>query len=238
MTQIKALSQRPAAPGARAGSRFDDLIFPQYRSAFRYCSPLAVVGGVTGHEGGASPGKHGAIMLKADTRQYALTGDHDLPVAVPLMPSTPRHRAIAVGVVVTLFALAAVVAPFAQIQIGRIDSFVPVLQTVLSAADLLTATLLFAQYSVQPRRELLAVASGYLFSASFAFLQTLSFPGGYGPSGIIGDGYDSPAWFFVLWHTTFSLSILTYALLKDSRKTSDISTTASVVIALPVYSGQ
>ncbi len=176
-------------------------------------------------------------MLKADTRQYALTGDHDLPVAVPLMPSTPRHRAIAVGVVVTLFALAALVAPFAQIQIGRIDSFVPVLQTVLSAADLLTATLLFAQYSVQPRRELLAVASGYLFSASFAFLQTLSFPGGYGPSGIIGDGYDSPAWFFVLWHTTFSLSILTYALLKDSRKTSAISTTASVVIALTCVFG-
>ena len=157
-------------------------------------------------------------MLKMDTRQHALIVDHDLPVAVPLMPSTPQHRAVAVGVVVTLFVLAALVAPFANIQIGRIDSFVPVLQTVLSAADLLTATLLFAQYSVQPHRSLLAVASGYLFGGSFAFLQTLSFPGGYAPDGIIGDGYNTPAWFFVLWHTTFPLSILAYALLKDRER--------------------
>jgi len=176
-------------------------------------------------------------MLKTDTRQYVPAADHDLPVAVPLMPSTPQHRAVAVGVVVTLFALAALVAPFAHIQIGRVDSFVPVLQTVLSAADLLTATLLFAQYSVQPQRALLAVASGYLFGGSFAFLQTLSFPGGYAPGGIIGDGYDTPAWFFVLWHTTFSLSILAYALLKDKGKTSAISRTASITMTLTCVFG-
>src|SRR4051794_8679814 len=171
-------------------------------------------------------------MPKADTRQHALTVDHDLPVAVALMPSTPQHRAVAVGVVVTLFVIAALVAPFAHIQIGRIDSFVPVLQTVLSAADLLTATLLFAQYSVQPQRALLAVASGYLFGGSFAFLQTLSFPGGYGPDGIIGDGNNTPAWFFVLWHTTFALSILAYGLLKGRGTDSSISTTASIAATL------
>jgi signal transduction histidine kinase len=176
-------------------------------------------------------------MLKADARQYALTADQDLPVAVPLMPSTPQHRAVAVGVVVALFVFAALVAPFASIQIGRIDSFVPVLQTVLSAADLLTATLLLAQYSVQPHRPLLAVASGYLFGGSFAFLQTLSFPGGYAPGGIIGDGNNTPAWFFVLWHTTFPLSILMYALFKDKRTTPAISTTASIALTLSCVFG-
>jgi signal transduction histidine kinase len=171
-------------------------------------------------------------MLKADTRQYELPADRDLPVAIPLMPSTPQQRGVAVGVVVTLLVIAALVAPFANIQIGRIDSFVPVLQTVLSAADLLTATLLFAQYSVQPNRALLAVASAYLFSGSFAFLQTLSFPGGYAPDGVIGDGTNTPAWFFVLWHTTFPLSILAYALLKDKARTSAQSPTAGVAITL------
>src|SRR5206468_3419709 len=126
---------------------------------------------------------------------------------------------------------------FANVQIGRIDSFVPVLQTVLSAADLLTATLLFAQYSVQPHRALLAVASGYLFSGSAAFLQTLSFPGGYAPGGIIGDGYNTPAWFFALWHTTFVLSILAYALLKDKKATSVRSTTANIAITLSFVFG-
>lgn len=171
-------------------------------------------------------------MLQADTHQYASSGDRDLPIVVALMPSTPRQRAVAVGVAATIFALAVLVAPFASIQVGRIDSFVPVLQTVLSAADLLTGTLLFAQYSVQPQRALLAIASGYIFAGSFAFLQTLSFPGAYAPNGIIGDGNNVPAWFFVLWHTTFSLSVLAYALRKDRGKPSAGSATASVATTL------
>ncbi|QDW40142.1 GHKL domain-containing protein [Bradyrhizobium sp. KBS0727] len=171
-------------------------------------------------------------MPKADTHQYLPDADHDPPVVVPLMPSTPGHRAVAVGVIVALLATAVLVAPFANVQLGRIDSFVPVLQTVLSAADLLTATLLLAQYSVQPHRALLALASGYLFGGSFAFLQTLSFPGGYAPGGIIGDGSNTPAWFFVFWHTTFPLGILAYALLKDKGKSSPISTTASIAMTV------
>jgi signal transduction histidine kinase len=156
----------------------------------------------------------------------------DLPIVVAFMPSTPRQRAIAVGVVLAIVAAAALVAPFASIQLGMIGSFVPVLQTVLSAADLLTAILLFAQYSVQPHRALLVVASGYLFSASFAFLQTLSFPNGYAPNGIIGDGYNTPAWFFVLWHTTFCLSILAYGLLKEKKGTSSQPTAAGIATTL------
>src|SRR5258708_19810135 len=176
-------------------------------------------------------------MLEEYTRQHAHTSDRDVPVVVALMPATSRQRAVAVGVVVALLALAALVAPFANVQIGRIDSFVPVLQTVLSGADLLTATFLFAQYSVQPHRALLAAASAYLFSGSAAFLQTLSFPGGYAPGGIIGDGYNTPAWFFVLWHTTYPLSILTYALLKDKNDTPVRSTTANIAVTLSCVFG-
>ncbi|WP_194457016.1 MASE4 domain-containing protein [Bradyrhizobium sp. CCBAU 53421] len=171
-------------------------------------------------------------MLNADTRQFALAADHDPPIVVALMPYTPRHRAIAVSVVAGMLAVSALIAPFVSLQIGRIDSFLPVVQTVLSAADLLTAILLFAQYSVQPHRALLVVASGYIFAGSFAFLQTLSFPGSYAPNGLIGDVYNTPAWFFVLWYTTFPLSVLAYALLKDKGKTSRRSTTASIAITL------
>src|SRR5689334_2573739 len=108
-------------------------------------------------------------MPNSDTR-------HDPPMVVALMPYTPRHRAIAVGVAAAMLVVSALLSPFVNIQIGRIDSFLPVVQTVMSAADLLTATLLFAQYSVQRKRALLAIASGYIFAGSFAFLQTLSFP--------------------------------------------------------------
>ncbi|WP_109143446.1 MASE4 domain-containing protein [Bradyrhizobium sp. SUTN9-2] len=148
------------------------------------------------------------------------------------MPYTVPHRAVAVGVVVVLLAVSALILPFVSRQPGRIDSFIPVVQTVMSAADLITATLLFAQYAVQPHSALLAVAGGYIFAGSFAFLQTLSFPGSYAPNGLIGDVYNTPAWFFVLWYTTFPLSILAYALMKDRGKTSRLSTKASIAITL------
>src|SRR5438270_13462436 len=112
----------------------------------------------------------------------------DFPLVIATVPATERQRTIAVGVAVALIIAAAAVAPFASIQLGRIDAFIPVLQTVVSAVDLITATLLFAQFSIQPQRALLALASAYIFSGLFAFLQTLSFPGGYAPAGLIGDG--------------------------------------------------
>ena len=130
-------------------------------------------------------------MLSADSR-------HDPPMVVALMPYAPRHRSMAIGVVAVMLAVSLLLAPLVSLQVERIDSFLPVVQTVMSAADLLTATLLFAQYSVQPHRALLVVAGGYIFAGSFAFLQTLSFPGSYAPNGLIGDVYNTPAWFFVL----------------------------------------
>jgi signal transduction histidine kinase len=47
-------------------------------------------------------------------------------------------------------------------------------------------------------------------------LQTLAFPGGYAPAGLIGDTLNTPAWMYVLWHTTFPAAILVYALSKDA----------------------
>jgi signal transduction histidine kinase len=141
-----------------------------------------------------------------------------LPLIIANMPATRQQRAIAVGVGVLLLVAAALIAPFASIQLGRVDAFIPVLQTALTIADLITATLLFGQYSIQPQRALLILASGYIFSGSFAFLQTLAFPGGYAPAGLIGDGLNSPAWMYVLWHTAFPAAILVYALSKDATR--------------------
>jgi signal transduction histidine kinase len=142
--------------------------------------------------------------------------EQDFPLIIANMPATGQQKRLAVGIAGLLIAAAAAIAPFASVQLGRIDAFIPVLQTALSIADFITATLLFAQFSIQPQRALLALASGYMFSGSFAFLQTLAFPGGYAPAGLIGDGPNSPAWIYVLWHTTFPAAILVYALTKDA----------------------
>ena len=141
----------------------------------------------------------------------------DFPLIIATMPATGQQKATAVGVAVFLIVTAAVIAPFASIQLDQINGFIPVLQTALSLAELITAALLFSQFSIQPQRALLAVASGYIFSGSFAFLQTLAFPGGYAPAGLIGDGFNTPAWMYVLWHTTFPAAILVYALSKNTN---------------------
>jgi Membrane-associated sensor, integral membrane domain len=102
----------------------------------------------------------------------------------------------------------------------------------LTVVDFITATLLFAQYSIQP----LALASGYMFSGSFAFLQTLAFRGGYAPAGLIGDGPNTPAWIYVLWHTTFSGAILLYAFTKDAPGAARPGRPATKRIAITIAS--
>jgi signal transduction histidine kinase len=197
--------------------------------------------------GGAGPARPHALQA-ASLPDAAAEGSvqregQDFPLVIATMPATDRQRATAVGVVILLIVVAAAIAPFASIQLGQVDAFIPVLQTVVSVADLVTATLLFAQFSIQPQRALLVLASGYIFSSSFAFLQTLAFPGAYAPAGLMGDANTS-AWMFVLWHTTFPTAILAYALSKDvagvatlSGRSTMTSIVTTVVCVLAVIAG-
>jgi uncharacterized paraquat-inducible protein A len=118
-----------------------------------------------------------ARLPEAEAKDSVQRERQDFPLVIATMPPTERQRAIAVGMAIFLIVAVAVIAPFASVQLPRVDAFIPVLQTVVSVADLVTATLLFAQFSIQPQRALLALSSGYIFSSSFAFLQTLAFPG-------------------------------------------------------------
>src|SRR5258708_19789396 len=92
----------------------------------------------------------------------------DFPLVIATMPATESQRTIAVGIIILLTIAAAVIAPFASIQVARVDAFIPVLQTVVSVADLITAVLLFAPFLIQPQLALLALPSGYIFSASLS----------------------------------------------------------------------
>jgi Membrane-associated sensor, integral membrane domain len=140
--------------------------------------------------------------------------DQDFPILIAAKPITTGERNIALGAILILAIIDAMVIPYVSIRLPRVDPFIPVLQTVFCVIDLLTAALLFAQYSIQPLRCIIPVASGYVFSGLFAFIQTLAFPGAYAPTGVIGDGLNSAAWFFVLWHTTFPLALIVYVFVK------------------------
>ena len=158
----------------------------------------------------------------------------EFPVAVTSLPINSSQRNTALTVAITLSAVAVFEAPFAHVQLARIDAFIPVLQTVICVADLITAVLLFAQYPAERRPAILVLASGYFASGLFAFLQTLAFPGAYTPGGVIGDGIDSPAWLFVWWHTTFPAAIIIYALSKDKFRSMGASGRPGVMIGVSI----
>ena len=134
------------------------------------------------------------------------------------MPASAQQRRIAFGVVTVLSVAFAVGIPFLTIPAGRVDAFLAVTQTIVLFADIITAVFLFAQFSIQPQRALLALASGYILSGLLAFLQTLDFPGTYSATGVISGTPSGSVWLFYLWRATFPLSVIAYVLLKDARE--------------------
>jgi signal transduction histidine kinase len=158
----------------------------------------------------------------------------DVPALITSMPATAQQRWIAAGIVVVFAIVFALLIPFAARQLGPIDAFLPVVQSIICIADLITAVLLFAQYSIRPQRALLALASGYMCSGSFAFLQTLTFPGAYSTAALMGDGPNTPAWMYVFWHTAFPAAILVYALTKDRSGAARPDRPATSAVALTV----
>lgn len=160
----------------------------------------------------------GQRLLQTGAASGASSSDYDFPIVITAMPINAVQRRAALGLVVLLFVIGVAITPIASLPGPHIDAFVPVLQTVACLIDLITAGLLFSQYLVRPLRAGLVIACGYLFGGLFAFAQTLAFPGAYSATGLIGDGRNTAAWLFVLWHTAFPLAVLIYALSKDREE--------------------
>jgi signal transduction histidine kinase len=167
--------------------------------------------------------------LPQDSRQ-------DFPVVIANTVASAGERRLALALIILLFIIFMMVAPFASAPLPRVDAFIPVLQTVLCVAELVTAVLLFAQYSIQPQPGLLALASGYIFSGLFAFLQTLAFPGAYAPAGLIGDPLKTAPYLFCLWHIAFPVAVIVYALSKDTGEGAGAGKSARVKIGITVTS--
>jgi hypothetical protein len=149
-----------------------------------------------------------------------LAHDKEVPVLIASMPASPEQRWTAFGVIIFLSVVFALVTPFARIQTAPVVAFIPVVQSIICFADLITAVFLFAQYSIQPQRAILALASGYIFSGVFAFLQTLDFPGAYSATGLLSSGLSGAAWLFSFWHILFPLAVIAYVLLKDANESA------------------
>jgi signal transduction histidine kinase len=137
-------------------------------------------------------------------------------------PGSAQKR-LALAVVLALVAAFVIAAgPLSTIQPGRIDAFVPAYATALFVTDLITAVLLYAQFSILRSRALLAIACGYLFTALIVIPWMLTFPGVFTPDGLLGAGLQTTNWLYILWHTGFPMFVIAYALLKDTYPTNNL----------------
>ena len=133
-----------------------------------------------------------------------------------LSPSLAQRRLALAVVLALLVAFAITAGPLSSIQPRRIGAFVPAYATAIFVTDLLTAVLLFAQFSILRSRALLAIASGYLYTALIVIPWMLTFPGVFTPGGLLGAGLQTTTWLYTLWHGGFPLFVIAYALLKNA----------------------
>ena len=153
-----------------------------------------------------------------------------------------RRLALAVVLVCAVIFLAAV--PFAKRPLAQVWAFMPVYHSALVINDLITAVLLFGQFSILRSRALCVLASAYLFTAFMGVVHALSFPGLFAPTGLLGAGPQTTAWLDMFWHGGFPLLLVVYALRSSvpraaspHRRHPSIAITGSIVSVLIVAGG-
>ncbi len=143
------------------------------------------------------------------------------------LPTTPRQSRTSFLVAIALIAGLGATAPFADADLPRLDAFIPAAETAVIITDFITAALLFSQARIYHSRAVLALASGYLFTALIVVPHVLTFPGAFAPAGLLSAGPQTTGWLYTIWHLAFPVSMLVYACLKDEKLTGQVTLTQS-----------
>jgi len=160
---------------------------------------IAAVGFVDAHCVCAYPGKsslRNAIARTQMNQPYKWLAE---------LPPTARQSWSARAVAVAALVGFGFTAPFAGRPLVELNALFPSLDAIVFVTELITAALLFAQFSILGSRALFALASGYLFTALIV-IQTGS-------------------WLFIFWHAGFAVGLLAYALLRKKDRYGTVSET-------------
>jgi signal transduction histidine kinase len=134
------------------------------------------------------------------------------------LPPTRRQTWAATAVILMAVVAFAAVAPFSSRQAGALNALFPSLDAIVLVTDLITAVLLYAQFSISRSRSLLVLATGYLFTAFIVIPHALTFSGAFSPTGLFGAGLQTGSWLFIFWHIGFAAALLGYAVSKDMKR--------------------
>src|SRR5215475_3501678 len=153
-----------------------------------------------------------------------------------LAPDSRQKRLAFIAALVVPLPFIAII-PFGRIELPRIDSYIPVVDTVMLINDSIAATLLFAQFSVLRSPSLLALAGGFLLTALLVIPHALTFPGAFAPGGLLGAGLQTTPWLNEFWFLGLPFAVIAYALLKRYDRTAPIPRAAvpfSIVLVVAV----
>jgi two-component sensor histidine kinase len=142
--------------------------------------------------------------------------------APAILPASSGQKRLALIVALLVPIPFIAIVPIGQLQLPRVDSFIPVVDTAILINDSITATLLFALFTTTRLRSLLALAAGFLFTAFLIVPHALTLPGAFAPNGLLGARLQTPAWLNEFWHLGLPSAVIAYALLKRADGANSI----------------
>jgi len=137
----------------------------------------------------------------------------ELTLPATVAADSRQERAALVAALLVALPFFAIV-PFGETELPRVDSYIPVVDTVMLINDAIAATLLFAQFSILRSPSLLTLAGGFLFTALLVIPHALSFPGAFAANGLLGAGLQTTPWINEFWFLGLPSAVITYALLR------------------------
>lgn len=126
-------------------------------------------------------------------------------------PATGGHRVRATVVCLTAAIATLLLMPSAASAWPQLPAFVPVYQTVVIVGYAITAYLLWGSFRAARSTALLFLGAGCLYTALILLAQLLSFPGQFGPAGLVSGGPQTTIWLWAFWHLGPPVFMLAYA---------------------------
>jgi len=139
------------------------------------------------------------------------------------LPPTAFQTWFAIAIAAVVLVAFITIAPFAGIPLVALNIFFPLLDAIVFVTDMITAVLLFSQFSIAGSRPLLALANGYFFSGLIVVPHALTFTGAFSPTGLLGANIQTGSWLFIFWHIGFAAALLAYALLTVDNRAQPLS---------------
>jgi signal transduction histidine kinase len=178
--------------------------------------------------------RHNAISTAppaSASRIMALPREHDeQQLLLATLPPSKGQTRLAIGVVAAVFVAFVLTIPFTNVQLPRVDAFIPAFETAIIFNDVVTAALLFAQFSIVRSRALLVLANGFLYTALIAIPHALTFPGAFAPAGLLGAGLQTAAWIYYFWHAGAPVAVIAYVLLKEGNEGAGSEGSSAAII--------